>query len=159
MLNRISDAGEHRCVSLARFLDELRPHIPYHWKNPAGFLTDFAPKFASQGRGSSTTRPATVPLPVKETPRCSRCRGVGRVDGGYCDSSMGSDLGRVERRKTPASVPADATANAGGTKSESPSTAAQDRAGRWWKSIQITNQARNWARARLACGAHGKVPK
>lgn len=98
LLNRISDECELRGVRLSRFVDELRPHIPNHWKNPGGFLTAFARRFASKASGSSTARQAFVPLTVKETPRCSKCRGIGRVDGGYCNCQMGMDLKRVEQR-------------------------------------------------------------
>jgi Penicillinase repressor len=101
LLNRICDTCELHGVSLSRFVDELRPHVPNHWKNPAGFLTDFARKIASNASGSSTARRATLLLTVKETPRCSKCRGIGRVNGGYCDCPMGRDLQRVEQ-STPA---------------------------------------------------------
>jgi hypothetical protein len=98
LLNRISETCELRGVSMSRFLDELQPHVPNHWKNPAGFLTDFARKFKSKVSGSATAQTSVSALTVKESPRCAKCRGIGRVDGGYCVCQMGLELQRVEQR-------------------------------------------------------------
>jgi hypothetical protein len=107
LLNQISETCELRGFALSRFVEELRPHVPNHWKNPAGFLTVFARKIASKASGSSTTSWATAPLTVKETPRCSKCRGIGRVDGDYCDCPMGRDLQRVEQAAPAPSISPD----------------------------------------------------
>src|SRR6185295_16825673 len=84
LLNRISETRELRGVSMSRFLDELQPHVPNHWKNPAGFLTDFARKFKSKASGSATAQTSVSALTVKEPPRCTKCHSIGRVDGGQC---------------------------------------------------------------------------
>src|ERR1019366_7027346 len=104
-----------RGVPRKQFMDELRKHVPNVWKNPAGFLTNFARKI-----GSVSTPELVAPLepepPKKENGHCSGCNGIGyrhwdadltaRV---YCDCQMGRDLKRLDARPGAATVPDGAT--------------------------------------------------
>jgi hypothetical protein len=46
--SRVWEAAELRDYSMQRFVEELRPHVANAWRNPAGFLTNFARKFEAQ---------------------------------------------------------------------------------------------------------------
>lgn len=58
---RIWDTVETRGVTHTEFMEELRSHVPNEWKNPAGFLTDFAKKINRKKAGST----ATVEIPAR----------------------------------------------------------------------------------------------
>lgn len=96
VLNRISETCELRGVPLSRYVEELRSHVPNSWTNPAGFLTDFARKFRSKANSLSSTQPATAASAAQGWARCGKCGGIGRLERGYCDCSIGRDLKRVE---------------------------------------------------------------
>jgi hypothetical protein len=96
LLNRIRETCELRGVLMTRYLEELRPHVPNLWKNPGGFLTDFARKIGSKMSGA----PSTPDMAIKESPRCPQCRGIGRQGEQYCGCQLGRDLERVERKPT-----------------------------------------------------------
>jgi hypothetical protein len=44
VLARIRGICEGQGVTLTQYVEELQPHLPNHWINPPGFLTDFARK-------------------------------------------------------------------------------------------------------------------
>lgn len=99
LLNRIRESCELRGVLMMRYVKELRSHVPNTWKNPGGFLTDFARKIRSKMSGfPSTQELGVVPFTIKESPRCSQCPGIGRQGEQYCKCQLGHDLERVERR-------------------------------------------------------------
>jgi hypothetical protein len=104
VLSRIKSLCELRSVTLAEYVDALRPHVPNAWANPAGFLTDFARKIHSKTVGGNPAQVLTHDdMIVKETARCTNCRGVGTKDGEYCSCKLGRELKRIEQ---PREVPA-----------------------------------------------------
>ena len=99
ILNRISELCELRNVSLAVFVAAIRPHVPNHWKNPAGFLTDFAKRFRSKTHSARIAEfKGSSGAEDKQWRRCVKCRGIGKHADGYCECPMGQDLKRVEQR-------------------------------------------------------------
>ncbi len=99
LLNRISESCELRGVTLASYMEALRPHVPNAWRNPGGFLTDFARKIHLKSPANRLIPElAPVALTIKETPRCDECRGTGRHGEGYCGCQLGRELERKERK-------------------------------------------------------------
>jgi hypothetical protein len=102
---RVWESVEIRGVPRKQFMDELRKHVPNAWKNPAGFLTNFARKISSV---SVATMKAPAPKsdepaepPKNENGRCSGCNGSGYVNADlaarvYCDCRLGRDLKRMD---------------------------------------------------------------
>ena len=101
---RIWELVEIRGVARKQFMDELRKHVPNTWKNPAGFLTNFARKIGSVS--TPDPPPASAPEPPKDAKgRCSGCSSIGYVHWDedlaareYCDCQMGRELRRVDGR-------------------------------------------------------------
>lgn len=94
---RIWEELERRDVRRADFIEELRKHVQNAWRNPAGFLTDFARKFGTV----STPEPRTLaaPEPVRNSQgRCVACNGIGRDGDSYCSCPLGRDLRLAETR-------------------------------------------------------------
>ena len=101
LLNRIRETCELRGVPLADFIEELRPHIPNAWRNPAGFLTNFAQKIRSKMPGSGLMSVRSLGEFTVDEPRsCARCSGTGRQGEKHCDCGLGRDLACVERKLT-----------------------------------------------------------
>jgi hypothetical protein len=115
---RVWELVEIRGVPRKQFMDELRKHVPNAWKNPAGFLTNFARKIGSVA--TPEPAPPAEPEPPKNgNGRCSGCNGIGYAHWDadlaarvYCDCRMGRELKRVDARPPAAetSVPALAAA-------------------------------------------------
>lgn len=115
---RIWELLEIRGVPRKQFMDELRKHVPNAWRNPAGFLTNFARKI-----GSVSTPELVAPLepepPKNGNGRCSACNGIGYAHWDadpaarvYCSCKMGRELKRVDARplaETSGPAPAAAT--------------------------------------------------
>ncbi len=103
LLSRIKETCELRGVTLAQYVEALRPHVPNAWSNPAGFMTDFARKIHSKTPGGNSA-PALLRIDpsVKETARCKECGGLGIKNGEYCNCQLGRDLKRVEQRRAQA---------------------------------------------------------
>jgi hypothetical protein len=101
LMTRLRNICELRGVTLGHFLEMLRPHVPNFWKNPPGFLTDFARKIHSKTPGPSRNAIGAVEidLVIRDNGRCPRCRGIGTLDGDYCDCQLGRDLPRAEQRR------------------------------------------------------------
>ena len=103
---RIWETVELHGLTPEEFLEQLRPHVPNTWRNPAGFLTNFARKIASVSTAPPEVRAPPVPEPPRDAAgRCSVCRGAGyiRYDENpaareYCACSMGRELRRVDAR-------------------------------------------------------------
>jgi helix-turn-helix protein len=94
---RIWDAVEIRNIARKQFIDELRKHVPNRWRNPAGFLTNFARKIGIVA--TPAPRPKKLPEPpMNGLGRCHLCNGIGRIDEAYCECRMGRDLRAVEAR-------------------------------------------------------------
>lgn len=109
---RIWETVELRGVPRKQFMDELRKHLPNTWKNPAGFLTNFARKIGSIATPEQQQEPEPEP-PKNEKGRCADCNGTGyrHWDGDlasrvYCDCQMGRELKRVDARMVAAVPPA-----------------------------------------------------
>jgi hypothetical protein len=113
---RIWELVEIRGVPRKQFMDELRKHVPNTWKNPAGFLTNFARRI-----GSVSTPELVAPLepepPKNGNGRCSACNGIGYahwdadpVARVYCDCRMGRELKRVDTHPPAAAVTSEAVA-------------------------------------------------
>lgn len=99
LLSRIKETCELRGVTLAQYAEALRPHVPNAWRNPAGFLTDFARKIHSKTPGGNSASALwRIDLTVKETARCKECGGLGNKNGEYCKCQLGRDLKQVEQR-------------------------------------------------------------
>jgi len=96
---RIWETLEIRGLRRADFIEQLRTHAPNVWRNPAGFLTDFARKIGTV----STPAPQPVaPEPAKNGHgRCGLCNNLGRDGEAYCSCPMGRDLKAVEARSRP----------------------------------------------------------
>jgi hypothetical protein len=99
LVRDIAEKVELRGFTLRLFLDDIGPRIPRLAKPPGeGFFLSHAGKFG----GVETTlvpEPETVAQKAERTGPCKKCRGVGKVDGAYCDCRMGHDLERVEKRR------------------------------------------------------------
>jgi hypothetical protein len=94
---RIWEAVEVRLVTRQRFIEELRKHAPNYWRNPPGFLTDFARKIGVVS--TPEARPSAPPEPERNGHgRCSLCNGLGRDGEAYCECQTGRDLQLVEAR-------------------------------------------------------------
>jgi Helix-turn-helix domain len=102
---RIWETVELGGATRQQFIEQLRPHVPNHWKNPAGFLTNFARKFGAVS--TPEPRPPTPSEPPKNAQgRCSVCGGTGYVhehpDAAtreHCSCQLGRDLKRVDERQ------------------------------------------------------------
>ncbi len=102
---RIWEALELQGVPKAQFLEELRKHTGNAWKNPAGFLTNFARRIKSN---TTPEQPAPEIVEPPEPPKtehgnCSVCKGVGYLRWDttprqYCTCRMGRDLERMDER-------------------------------------------------------------
>ena len=104
LLARLKDICELRGVTLAKYVEALRPHIPNAWRNPAGFMTDFARKIHSKTPGGIPAPTLTrIDSYVVETARCKECGGAGIRDGGFCSCQLGRDLKRMLERSAPPS--------------------------------------------------------
>jgi hypothetical protein len=103
---RIWEAVELRGSTPDAFMGQLRPHVANPWKNPAGFLTNFARKIASVSTAPPEVKGPQPPEPPREgNGRCSVCHGAGyaRYDEDaaareYCTCTMGQELKRVDGR-------------------------------------------------------------
>ncbi len=104
---RVWEAVELRGVARSAFIDQLRPHVANRWKNPAGFLTNFARKVTAMV--AADPAPPTINEPPKNAKgRCSVCGGGGYTHWEaadiaarkYCECSMGRDLQVLEQRPT-----------------------------------------------------------
>jgi hypothetical protein len=100
---------ELRGVPLAEFMEQLRPHVANHWKNPPGFLTNFARKIGAVAMPGPPAAPAPTPEPPKNANgRCSVCKGIGYTDlaaKAYCTCRLGRDLKRTEERRAAREAP------------------------------------------------------
>ena len=110
---RIWETVELRGVSRLFFMEQLRPHVANVWKNPAGFLTNFARKIGSvatpEPEPVEAREPEALEPPKNENGRCSMCSGCGfilrHVEGQerpqasdlYCDCRFGRELERCDR--------------------------------------------------------------
>jgi len=65
LLNQLEGILGNKGHTFEEFLEKLRPHLPNEWRNPAGFLTDFARK--------AFLPPVEEPA-LKPKPKCPRCR-------------------------------------------------------------------------------------
>jgi hypothetical protein len=108
---RIWELVEIRGVPRKQFMDELRKHVPNVWKNPAGFLTNFARKIGSVATPEPPT-PKPIEPPKNGNGRCSACNGIGYAHWDadlaarvYCDCRMGHELRRVDLRSVAPVVP------------------------------------------------------
>jgi|SRR5581483_11335304 len=108
LLARLREICELRGVTLKQYVEALRAHVPNAWRNPAGFLTDFARKIRSKtASGCAASDLLGIDPMIRETPRCGHCRGTGLQSAGYCDCQLGLDLRvQAQRRSLAESAPA-----------------------------------------------------
>jgi hypothetical protein len=107
VLGRFFEMIEIREVPIPEAIGELRRHVPNIWRNPDGFLIDFAKKIKTKMPETVVPR-AVTPETRAENQPCPKCRGGGRVleliegqrprqTDQYCDCPMAKSVQAADR--------------------------------------------------------------
>ena len=113
VLQRFFETIELRGVPIDEAMNELREHhVPHmdRWRNPDGFLTDFAKRVRTKFHNSLGRKLELVSVRTNRGGLCTKCQcGYLRYDAdlakrAYCDCELGRDLKLVDDRMAEAAA-------------------------------------------------------
>jgi hypothetical protein len=79
-------------------LDDYHTTSPGRSTQPRGYYFNLAAESVKESKAALREK-MRVPMGVKETPRCAKCKFGVMADGAFCDCAMGRDMAHQARRK------------------------------------------------------------